>query len=933
MKKRKLLLGLAIASTSLLALAACGSKNESSSAAASSAAASSEVASSAVASSAATSSAATSSAAASSAAASSVATSSEVASSSTTAQETTDITMNGVKYDTIKEALAAIPTSGDTSTYTIKLPKGTYEENGLAYNGTATVKISGDTTAQYGADVIIKGHGSDMTTEKTRSLIAIQGSGNIILENLTLLSDWTRAGAAEQGIGGYTQAEVLGTDTTGNTVAYNCSFLSHQDTLRTAGKAWFYGCYVEGDVDFLWMEAKGTVALYEKCEIVAVGDETTKSYLCAPRMAISSKAGKGLVIYNSTVKEKEDNAATLDTYLARSPWTTGYYSQVAYINTDCSGINSKVWYTSSIANEYDETCIGFKMDQATATSLGYAGNGDIISETDKANEFSGRRAILNRIYNAGKLKYEKDSTNLWDIDTFITEQGWTVDTDNSSVLLEGEVEGETTTYTFDGNTDYSSICNGFAVQSGKAHYVGSNNATISIPVSGKCYVEVYGYYSGTAEIKADTQNEAVMFFNNNSTGSEVLNTYTVYDGNATEVVLTAKATTYITKIVVTTDDTITETKVEGITISASTTTECVGVGLTLSSSITNGSATNKSVKWSSSEPTVGTIDEYTGVVKFLTAGTVTFTATACDGSGVTSTITCNPIEPKWTECEFYTLDNDLTTDDGADGYSNWNTNSSAYKALGSTFTFTNMAGDTKSTTCGLKLNSTGSLSIALTKSPATLTVVIAHINKAKATPVVTCGSTSATLLSSTDSTDGLTTTYVYKLTSMGTWTITRGDNSTENDPILYAHCAYATEIDSNTFVTYKGSTYSATGTDATTLNHNSGNSSVSSTDAVTYDLVTYTGCKSNGTDNWLKFNEGATISFKVAAACTVKVYYYNGQPNSTVTLDGTTVATTTSTDGASYTTAFEYAITEAGTVTITSTSSSNSYLGAIEIVF
>ena len=177
-----------------------------------------------------------------------------------------------------------------TDTYTIIIPKGNYNENGLAYNGKATIKLVGATDTKYGADVVITGHGSDMTQEKTRNLVSIQGTGNIILENLTLVSDWTRNGAADAGIASNTQAEVLGTDTKGNTIAYNCGFKSHQDTLRTAGKAWFYGCYIEGDVDFIWMEQAGSVALYENCEIVSVYDETASShasYVAAPRMAKS----------------------------------------------------------------------------------------------------------------------------------------------------------------------------------------------------------------------------------------------------------------------------------------------------------------------------------------------------------------------------------------------------------------------------------------------------------------------------------------------------------------------------------------------------------------------------------------------------------------------------------------------------------------------
>ncbi len=419
------------------------------------------------------------------------------------------IEMNGVAYDTIKDAFAAIPTSGDTSTYTIRLNKGTYKEVGLSYKGSATIRIIGNTDAKYGSDVIIEGRGSNMSAMRGRELIEIQGTGNIILENISLVSDYSRAESAKDA-----QAEVLGTDTKGNTVAYNCTFKSHQDTLRTAGKAWFYGCYVEGDTDFIWMEAAGSVALYENCEIVSVWDQyagTHASYVSAPRMAISSKVGKGLVFYNSTVRESDEAKSNgQKTYLARSPWQSGYFNQVAYINTKCSDIEiapnsdsksaNAPWYGNMIATEYPQTVVGWKMDSVTAESLGLSGKDYILGSDVTNSEYNGRRAILNRIYNTGKLKYEKDAANYWDIDALIAELGYVVDADSSKVILDGEVSVDPTVYNFDGNTDYSTICNGFAQDNGKPHYVGQNGATITIPVSGKCYVEVYGYYQGFSDV-------------------------------------------------------------------------------------------------------------------------------------------------------------------------------------------------------------------------------------------------------------------------------------------------------------------------------------------------------------------------------------------------------------------------------------------------
>ena len=792
-----------------------------------------------------------------------------------TANQTNPIEMNGVAYDTVAAAIAAIPTSGDTSTYTIRLNKGTYNEKGLSYNGSATIRIVGNTNTKYGTDVIIKGRGNDMSSMRGRELLEIQGTGSIILENLSLVSDYSRSESSKDA-----QAEVLGTDTKGNTVAYNCSFISHQDTLRTAGKAWFYGCYVEGDTDFIWMEAAGSVALYENCEIVSVYDQyagTHTSYVAAPRMGVSSKVGKGLVFLNSVVRESEEAKAKGQvTYLARSPWTKDFYNQVAYINTICSDIETTSsdkapnapWYDKMIETEYPQSIIGWKMDSKTAASLNLTGKDYIVDDAVTSKEFSGRKTILNRIYNTGKLKYEKDTTNNWDIDALIKEYGYIVSADSSSDVVEGEVAVEPTVYKFDGNTDYSTICNGFVQDNAKPHFVGNAGNTITIPVNGKCFVEVYGYYAGTAEVQADTQGYSITNFNNGSTNTEIEHDYIVYDANAKKVVITAKATTYITKIVVIPDATIEDaTPVSSIEIERSSKVETVGVSVTLSASV-NKDATNKAVVWSSSDTTVAEINQYNGRITFKKAGKVVFTATACDGSGVTQTIECNPKDANWTACEWYTTDTDITTEAGAEGFDNFvSAEASAYKSLGSVYTFTNLAGQTITTERGFKLNSKGELSIAVTRA-ATLTITTCEAGKVFATPVVSNGTTAATLISSTEATDGKTITYVYKLSEAGMWTIVRGDNATENNPILYVKCEYPVLPPYTSDYSYVFAK-EANNYDAAALIESN-------------KYVTFVGCKKHD-DTYIALKENNSVTVKVAAGSilTVNMPYSSG-----VTLNG-----------------------------------------------
>ena len=550
-------------------------------------------------------------------------------------------------YETIQAALGAIPTGGPTDTYTITLQPGTYNENGLTYNGSATVIIKGNTSEKYGANVIIIGHGSDMSKQRGRELLEFQGSGNLILENITFISDYSRADHS-----GDVQAELVGFDSTGYVAAYNCAFKSHQDTLRTTGKAWFYKCYVEGDTDFLWMESAGIVALYEECEIVSVYDAnatTHETKICAPRMSPASKAGKGLVIYNSTVREDE-NGASQKTYLARTPWkkSDGYWNQVAYIKTSISGVETtpSPWYNDcSTADGIARNIIGWKIDKTSADSFGYMGlsdQSDIVSETDVANEFSGRRAILNRLYDTSAKKYKKDSETHWNIDAFIASRGWSVTADMSKDLLDGETEAKVTVYEFTTAKDITSYTDltvsGFANESGKDHVQGHAGNTIKVPVTGKAVVTVTGYHKGLGTIQAEGQGKALFDFNNGSTTKTIYKTYVVYANSADTVTITADDTTYITKITVEYDDSLAFTPVAAITVSAEDDATAVAANKTLqfTAKLSPDGVTNSDILWSIvSGSEAAEIDARSGLLtaRAPSADTqVTVRATSCDAN-------------------------------------------------------------------------------------------------------------------------------------------------------------------------------------------------------------------------------------------------------------------------------------------------------------
>ena len=85
--------------------------------------------------------------------------------------------------------------------------------------------------------------------------------------------------------------------------------------------------------------------------------------------------------------------------------------------------------------------------------------------------------------------------------------------------------------------------------------------------------------------------------------------------------------------------------VTSITLSQSTATLTTGENLTLTATITPSDADIILISWSSSNPTIATVDT-TGKVTAVAPGTATITATATDGSDVTASCEVNVIAPQ-----------------------------------------------------------------------------------------------------------------------------------------------------------------------------------------------------------------------------------------------------------------------------------------------
>ena len=346
-------------------------------------------------------------------------------------------------FRTIHGALLAIGAA--TGDYTIEVAPGTYREI-IHFNGTANITITGTGSAARGADTVIqwtnlnKWNGS----MDTRAVMYFgDKAGNVVLNNITIKNTCDRAkeGTAD------TQAEAFYYKSSNKVAANNCTFLSHQDTICTKGKAWFYNCYIEGDTDFIW--GYSDVALFEKCDLVCLFDsaksaDSNYSVLFVARTGTKTapKIGKGYVLLNSTVTVKDG----VTNYLGRNAGSGDFYDQIALVNVvfknEGTGTTSPdLWRDAKVYDYLDgkEDKIGLKFYNLTGnidTSAKIAHVAELSADA-YAKEFNGRRAILNRVYNKENDEYELCGLSAkWDLTelelSFEAEEDTSVDEDSSS---------------------------------------------------------------------------------------------------------------------------------------------------------------------------------------------------------------------------------------------------------------------------------------------------------------------------------------------------------------------------------------------------------------------------------------------------------------------------------------------------------------------
>ncbi|MBQ0050595.1 MAG: Ig-like domain-containing protein [Treponema sp.] len=570
------------------------------------------------------------------------------------------VTLDGAAMSTIADAIAAITDSAD---HVIELTAGVYKEDGLRYQGAANITIKGPAADnEYGKKVIIVGKGANMDSEggnqAGRELLEIAGSGNVVLENITLINNFKKDGDC--------QAEAFGFDSTGKAAAYNCSFISRQDTTRTTGKAWFYKCYIEGDVDFVWMEQSGKVALYEDCRLRAVTGrqkegKQVNAYFTAPRVNVIDEAtyGKGVVVLNSKIEVENG----IQAYLFRNPWSTNsaYYNNVAFVGCTLFG---SVGITEKASHNamYDKLnpCGGFQV-------ANLSGLNNMKAATVTA-EYAGRKNILNRVFDSETNSMHKDFANTWDFKALETE--FNAVADASLDLLPGEKEiamisidfvapGNAMTADVTVDTEQYTVVQGNYEQSKKGHGFWmrgdeSNPTTMVLKnVPKYCKVTFYGcaYGSGSGIVEGPNGFSTTFECDKVVADGTVAGAFVYNGGTEGNLTLKFKAgNAWVHGVFIREYESL--TPATGITVTAPKTTIFVDEAVQLKATIAPADVTLKAQKWTSSDASTVFVSDK-GLIMGMKTGTATITVATKDGTDKTDSVeitvvekTAKPVEGK-----------------------------------------------------------------------------------------------------------------------------------------------------------------------------------------------------------------------------------------------------------------------------------------------
>lgn len=219
-------------------------------------------------------------------------------------------------YTTVQAAVNAAA-SGST----ILIKAGTYKGNVTVPSSKTGLHFIGATG--NARDVVIHDNRCASCSNGNGGTWGTSGSASVLLQGANFTAeDLTFANTYDEAANGNSQAVAVKVQ--GDRMVFdNVRFLGNQDTLltdspsaSTVSRQYYHGCYVEGDVDFIF--GRGT-AVFDDCQIHSLnrGSTSNNGYVTAASTEITNPYG--LLFYQCDLTS---NAPSNSVYLGR-PWPAG----------------------------------------------------------------------------------------------------------------------------------------------------------------------------------------------------------------------------------------------------------------------------------------------------------------------------------------------------------------------------------------------------------------------------------------------------------------------------------------------------------------------------------------------------------------------------------------------------------------------------------
>jgi pectin methylesterase-like acyl-CoA thioesterase len=350
-----------------------------------------------------------------------------------------NITVNGAQnstanFRTIQGALTAVVGLSGATSVTINVAAGTYNEL-VRYTGPGsatpqTVTIAGPAGNNRGDSCVqqfANGNGMNGSTA-TRASFYVTGA-NLVLQNITLRNTAVRSVVSQA------EAIYFASGAGFTFAAGNSSFLSNQDTIQTSGRAWFYNCFIQGNVDFIWGTSDATLIEGSSMRFIndVAGGGAASYNLFVSRTGATIAAGadgtvgKGYVALNSTVTVD----ANVTAQFGRDAGGSGFYDQVALVNVMFMGagtIGTGMWTTTTAPVSLgDSSYVGWKSAGCTGLNLASltTATGTSATIAGQAAEYATRAQILNDVVvvTAGVPTGYQPAATAWDVSALATAWG------------------------------------------------------------------------------------------------------------------------------------------------------------------------------------------------------------------------------------------------------------------------------------------------------------------------------------------------------------------------------------------------------------------------------------------------------------------------------------------------------------------------------